>query len=201
MRHKWIGVPLVLFALAAASLAQQSYPKVTSTGNEYNHGEFGAFLNYTRLHNADDTNFYGLGGRIAFHVGRNVQMEAEGAYDFQQNTDVQIDLGGGNFVSQRSPLRIAHFLFGPRFQWGTSSPVRVFVTAKGGLMDFSTDTNFGSQVTSIPTNATEAVFYPGGGIEFFAGALGARFEAGDEMYFNNGANHNLRITAGPVFRF
>jgi hypothetical protein len=45
------------------------------------------------------------------------------------------------------------------------------------------------------------VFYPGGGIEAFAGILGIRAEAGDEMYFENGANHNLKVTVGPVLRF
>jgi hypothetical protein len=44
-------------------------------------------------------------------------------------------------------------------------------------------------------------FYAGAGIEAFAGILGVRAEAGDEMYFDNGANHNLKITAGPVIRF
>ena len=44
-------------------------------------------------------------------------------------------------------------------------------------------------------------FYPGGGIEFFVGWFGMRFEAGDEMFFDNGVNHNLRVTAGPVIRF
>jgi hypothetical protein len=45
------------------------------------------------------------------------------------------------------------------------------------------------------------VFYPGGGIELFAGKLGLRVEAGDEIYFDHGWNHNLRITAGPTLRF
>jgi hypothetical protein len=45
------------------------------------------------------------------------------------------------------------------------------------------------------------VFYPGGGVEFNAGRLGIRVEAGDEIYFDNGANHNFRLTAGPQIRF
>jgi len=28
-----------------------------------------------------------------------------------------------------------------------------------------------------------------------------RAEAGDMMYFDNGANHNLNVTFGPTFRF
>ena len=96
---------------------------------------------------------------------------------------------------------MAHFLFGPKLQFGGSGPVRVFVTAKGGLLNFSTDTSFSGQVSNIPVSDTNGVFYPAGGIEFFAGWLGLRFEAGDEMYFDHGANHNLRITAGPQIRF
>ena len=45
------------------------------------------------------------------------------------------------------------------------------------------------------------LFYPGGGIELFAGRFGIRAEAGDEMYFDRGANHNLKFTIGPQIRF
>jgi hypothetical protein len=33
------------------------------------------------------------------------------------------------------------------------------------------------------------------------GPLGLRLELGDEIYFNDGAHNNLRITFGPIFRF
>jgi len=196
MRRKLLGMALALCVLAPASFAQR-----VSSGPTYDHGEVGAFLNYTRLHNAGDTNFYGLGGRVGFNVHPNVSLEAEGAYDFQRNVDTQVSFTNGTFSSVRSRLRMAHFMFGPKFTVGTSSPVRVFVTAKGGLLNFSTDTNFGNQVTNVPFSDTNGVFYPAGGIEFFAGWFGARFEAGDEMYFDHGANHNLRVTAGPTIRF
>jgi opacity protein-like surface antigen len=200
MKHNLLGASLAVLLLARALSAQNSYPKVSSGGNDYNHAEVGAFFNYTRLHNANDTNFYGLGGRIGVNVGRNVALEAEGAYDFSRDLTVSVG-SGGSFSNTTSNLRIAHFMFGPKFQWGSSGPVRVFVTAKGGLINFSTDTNFGSQVVNIPNSATDAVFYPGAGIELFARWLGVRFEAGDEMYFDHGTNHNLRLTAGPVIRF
>jgi opacity protein-like surface antigen len=197
MKHNLLGALLAVLLLATALSAQDRYPKVSSGGDTYNHAEVGAFFNYTRLHNADDTNFYGLGGRVGVNVQRNVQLEAEGAYDFSR--DVSANSGGVTVAT--SGLRIAHFMFGPKFQWGASGPVRVFVTVKGGLENFSTDRNFGSQVVNIPTSDTFATFYPGGGIELFTGWLGVRFEAGDEMYFDGGVNHNLRLTAGPVIRF
>jgi hypothetical protein len=197
MNRNLLRMAAALLLLVPASFAQG---RVSSSGT-YDHAEVGAFVNYTRLHNAGDTNFYGFGGRLGFNVNPNVQIEAEGAYDFQRNVDAQVNLGNGNFSSERSGLRMTHFLFGPKFQFGGSGPVHVFVTAKGGLLNFSTDTRFSSQVNNIPFGNTNGVFYPGGGIEFFAGWLGMRFEAGDEMYFDHGANHNLRVTVGPTIRF
>jgi hypothetical protein len=46
-----------------------------------------------------------------------------------------------------------------------------------------------------------AVLYPGGGLEGFLGPLGLRFDVGDEIYFNGGAHHALRVAFGPVIRF
>jgi opacity protein-like surface antigen len=198
MKHKLLGMALALFLLAPAASAQVVYG---SPGGPYGHGEVGAFLNYTRLHNANDTNFFGLGGRIGFNVASYAQIEFEGANDFRRNVDTQIDLGNGTFITSTSHLRLAHFLAGPRFKIGASGPVNVFVTLKGGLINFSGNANFGAQVANIPSGNTDGVFYPGGGIEFFARWLGARFEAGDEIYFDHGWNHNVRVTAGPVFRF
>ena len=45
------------------------------------------------------------------------------------------------------------------------------------------------------------VFYPGGGAEAFWGPFGLRVDVGDEMFFNNGAHNNLRVSFGPTFRF
>jgi hypothetical protein len=43
--------------------------------------------------------------------------------------------------------------------------------------------------------------YPAGGLEASLGPVGLRFELGDDIYFNNGAHNNLRITFGPILRF
>jgi opacity protein-like surface antigen len=197
MRRNVLGMVLALVMLASASFAQ----RVSSSNNTYNHAEAGVFVNYTRLHNADNTNFFGFGGRLGFNVNPSVQLEAEGAYDFQRNVDAQVIAGPGgtSFTTVRSGLRMAHFMFGPKFQ--TPGPVKFFVTAKGGLINFSTDTSFPSQVNNIPVGDTNGVFYPAGGVEFYAGWIGMRLEAGDEMYFDRGANHNLRVTVGPTIRF
>jgi hypothetical protein len=38
-------------------------------------------------------------------------------------------------------------------------------------------------------------------VEAFWGPVGIRVDAGDEIYVNNGAYNNLRVTFGPTFRF
>ncbi len=43
--------------------------------------------------------------------------------------------------------------------------------------------------------------YPGIGLEGFFGPLGLRLEAGDDIYFDNGARNNMRVTFGPTLRF
>ena len=49
--------------------------------------------------------------------------------------------------------------------------------------------------------ATYFAIYPGGGIEAFAGPIGVRAEIGDNIFFNDGAHNNMRISFGPQFRF
>ena len=178
-------------------LALMASPAIFAQGTpDKDHGEIGAFLNVTRLHHANDTNFYGFGGRIGFNVHPNVQFEAEMAYDFSRNFTVTTS----SATSTNTNLRLVHGLFGPKFQVGTGA-FRAFVTAKGGFLNFSTNHNLTGQFNGIPNGDTNGVFYPAGGIEAYAGILGIRVEVGDEMYFDNGANHNLRITAGPQIRF
>jgi len=48
---------------------------------------------------------------------------------------------------------------------------------------------------------TQFALYPGAGVEGFWGPFGMRLEVGDEIYFDNGARNNLKVTVGPVIRF
>ena len=165
-----------------------------------NHGELGAFFDYTRLANTS-TNFYGVGGRAGFNVAKHAQLEGEFAYDFQQNLNCSSINHGLTCTSANTALHIIHAAFGPKFQAGTKW-FRPFFTVKGGLVNFSTSSSFPTQVGQIPHGGgTDAVFYPGGGVEIYAGPIGIRGEIGDEIWFNNGANHNLRIMVGPQIRF
>src|ERR1039458_3963266 len=128
MKRLLLGTVLTLGMLATSAYAQGSY----------NHGEVGAFVNYTRLHNANDTNFYGAGARIGINLSSGVQLEAEGAYDFSRDVSFRANVGpgggSGSGAIVTSGLRMAHFMAGPKFQFGGSGPVHVFVTVKGGLI-------------------------------------------------------------------
>jgi hypothetical protein len=188
-----IVVVIVALMLSVPAVFAQS-------DNDKNHGEIGVFADMFRLNHAK-TNFVGVGGRVGFNVHPNVQIEAEMNYDFERNFSTDIPLPGGTpntFV--RSNVRLVHGLFGPKFQVGTGA-LRAFVTAKGGFLNFSTDKNLAGQFSGIPNGDTNGVFYPGGGIEAYAGNIGIRIEAGDEIYWDRGANHNFRISGGPQFRF
>jgi hypothetical protein len=164
-----------------------------------NHGEVGVFADYVRLHSSGDTNFWGLGGRAAFNVHKSVQFEAEMGYDFEKAILSTTNIGGV-FSTTTSNLRLLHGTFGPKIQTGGGA-WRLFVFAKGGFLNFSTSASVGGALTGVPTGDTNGVFYPGGGVEAYAGPVGLRLDVGDLMYFDNGANHNLRVTFGPHLRF
>ena len=170
-----------------------------------NHGEVGAFANYFRL-GQTDTNFAGVGGRLSINATALFQLEGEMAYDFEKAfTEGFTNTGTGSVTLQRSNLRVLHGLFGPKLQ--TTGPVRVFVTVKGGFVNFRFDNRpatfatFASSVDDLRSKNVSGAVYPGGGLEGFLGPLGLRLDVGDEIFFANGAHHNLRISFGPHIRF
>jgi hypothetical protein len=146
-----------------------------------------------------------VGGRVGFNIASHVQLEADMAYDFERQFTNTFNNGGTTTFTQSNGLRLLHGTFGPKIQTNVG-PVRAFVFAKGGFMNFSVSganpaNGFNNTFANFGTGDTNGVFYPGGGVEFFAGPIGLRVEAGDLMYFDRGANHNLSITFGPTFRF
>jgi hypothetical protein len=207
---------LLLFLLPLPlQVAAQAYPSATPSQPapspdpwSFNHVELGVFADYLRFAPASTTtNFVGVGGRAAFNVHPNVAIEGEMSYDFARNFTTTFNNGATtSFV--RTSVRPLTGLFGPKFQFGTSGPVRAFVTGKVGFINFSTETSgvvsgstFTGAVEGVGGDGTHVAFYPGGGLEGFAGPLGLRVEVGDEVYLNDGTYNNLRVTAGPVFRF
>lgn len=178
-------------------------PAASAEDHDYNHGSFGVYFDYTRLQFAK-LNMFGVGGRIGFNFKPAIAIEAEMAYDFEQSATATITSGGITNTS-RSNLRLIHGLIGPKIQ-STKGPIRIFVVLKGGLLNFgvggpATAGTFATQIGTIQDGDTHGVFYPGGGLEFNAGALGIRVEAGDEIFFQNGANHNFKFMGGPQIRF
>jgi len=106
----------------------------------------------------------------------------------------------------QSNLSVLDGLFGPVLQTG-HGPFRVFVTVKGGFINFrfnpesASFNSFTSSVSNLRSSDVSAVLYPGGGVEAHLGPVGLRLDVGDEMYFNNGTYNNLRVTFGPIIRF
>jgi len=179
-------------------------PQRNDEGSPYRHGEIGVFANYLRLASANDLNTIGVGANLDFNVNRHVQFEAQMAYNFERNVTSASTTGG--FTSfNRTGLRSLTGLFGPKFISGTGA-WRFFGTLQGGFINFNASnkgpiSGFVGSVNSVTEGDTHGVFYPGVGVEAFAGPIGLRVDVGDEMYFRDGAHNNLRVAAGPQFRF
>jgi hypothetical protein len=170
---------------------------------DYDHGTIGVFAEYFRLENAN-TNLYGLGGRAGFNVHNNVQLEGEVSYDFRRSGQTAGVITAVPTTIE-SDFRALHAMFGPKFHTGNGW-FRAFATVKGGVVNFgrnddSIPAGFVSSVKAIDDGDTNGVLYPAAGIEMYGGWFGVRAEFGDEIYFDEGANHNFRFTIGPSIRF
>jgi hypothetical protein len=169
--------------------------------------ELGAFVDYLDV-SQTSTNNFGLGGRFGYRIHHAVMMEGELAYDYGLNFDEAYrNIANGNVSAiERTSIGVTHGLVGPKFQ-PTGGGFRPFVTLKAGFMDFRLSPSllpYSSEVSPIlglRTSNLNAALYPAGGLEAALGPVGLRLEAGDEIYFNAGAHHNLRITFGPILRF
>lgn len=182
-------------------------PVVQRDRFDQDHGEVGVFADYLRFSPASTVNYVGVGGRVGFNVHPNLALEAEMNYDFARNFTTSTS-NGVTTTFLTTSVRPLTGLFGPKLQFGTSSPVRAFLTGKVGFIDFSTSNagtvsggDFTGAVSGVGGSGTHLAAYPGGGLEMFAGWFGLRLEAGDEIYLNDGTYNNLRVTAGPVIRF
>jgi len=182
-------------------------------GWDNNHGTIGIYGDLFRVNPAGGSavNFLGLGGRVGFNVHPNIALEAEMNYDFLKNyTTINTggNTGSGSSTTVSTRTRPLTGLFGPKFQFGTSGPFRAFVTGKVGFTEFSHSSTttasgdtFSNSFDQFGGGTTHFAAYPGGGIEGFFGPIGLRVEAGNQIYFNNGAYNNLRVTFGPEIRF
>ncbi len=169
------------------------------------HVEVGVFADYFNLsRTTPNINYVGVGGRVAFNVHPMVQIEGEMAYDFERNFTTTFS-NGITTQFMRSHVRPLHALFGPKIQTNRG-PFRAFGTFKVGFVNFSTSNDnvpngFVGALGGVTSGDTRPAIYPGAGLEGFWGPFGLRAEVGDEIYFDNGARNNLRVTFGPAIRF
>ena len=169
--------------------------------------EAGIFLDYLGI-SQTNTNNFGLGARFGYSVHRDVLLEGEFAYDYGINFDEAYrNIANGNITAiERTSIGVTQGLIGPKLQ-PSGGGFRPYVTLKGGFVDFRLSpsllpySDVASTVFGLRTSSLNAAIYPAAGVEATLGPLGLRLEAGDEIYFNNGAHNNLRITFGPILRF
>jgi hypothetical protein len=169
--------------------------------------EAGIFLDYLSI-SQTNTNNFGVGGRFGYRIHRNLMMEGELAYGYGINFgEAYRNVANGNITAiERTSVGVTHGLFGPTLL-PAKGGFRPFATLKGGFIDFRLSPSllpFGNVVSTIlgiRTSSLNVAIYPGGGVEASLGPVGLRLELGDEIYFNNGAHNNLRITFGPILRF
>lgn len=169
--------------------------------------EIGIYLDSLSI-SQTSTNNLGIGARFGYRVHHNVMLEAELAYDYGLNFDEAYrDVSTGNLAAiERTSVGVTHGLIGPMLQ-PANGHFRPFVTLKAGFIDFRLSpsllpySSIASSIFGLRTSNLNAALYPGTGIEATLGPVGLRLEAGDELYFNRGTHHNLRITFGPILRF
>ena len=169
--------------------------------------EAGIFLDSLGI-SQTSTNNFGLGARFGYRVHHDVMLEGELAYDYGINFDEAYrNITTGNITAiERTSVGVTHGLFGPTLERG-GGHFHPFATLKAGFIDFRLSpsllpqNNLASIILGLRTSNVNAALYPAAGISATIGPLGLRLEAGDEIYFNSGARHNLRITFGPMLRF
>jgi hypothetical protein len=189
---------LMFLALAPALFAQ--------TGTNEERGELFVFADYTKLHHVSQGNFWGPGGSLSFNLGRYAALEGGVAYDLERTVSNSFTTTTGtvtNTTTTNGGLHLFQGLFGPKFQTAIG-PARVYGTVKGGFLNFGVGNgsfkSFSNQVGTVPFGDTNGVLYPGIGVEF-GKRFGIRAEVGDMIYFDNGANHNLKFMIGPKISF
>jgi hypothetical protein len=180
---------------------------LTSSSVAQSRVELGVFIDYLNV-SQTSTNNFGVGGRFGYRVHSNIMLEGELAYDYGINFDEAYrNISDGNLTAiEKTSIGVTHGLIGPTVE-PAHGWLRPFATFKAGFMDFRLSPSLlpYSDVTStlfgLRTSSLNAAIYPAAGVEATLGPVGLRLEAGDEIYFNQGAHNNLRITFGPIVRF
>jgi hypothetical protein len=189
-----IVIALLLFASSRRLSAQ-------------NRVEAGIFIDYLGI-SQTNTNNFGVGGRLGYRIHRKLMMEGEVAYDYGINFhEAYRKITNGDITAiESTSIGVTHGLLGPTLKPDRGG-FRPFVTLKGGFMDFRLSPSLlplgtvQSTLLGLRTSSLNVAMYPGAGVEASLGPVGLRFELGDDIYFNNGPHHDVRITFGPILRF
>ncbi len=163
-----------IFVYAGAFLSLPLPPhlaaQAASAGLAMGHGEAGVFADYLRFSGVNpNINYVDVGGRLGISRTPHQALEAEMSYDLQRNYTATYNNGVSTaFVT--AGIRPLTGFFGPKLQFGTSGPLRVFVTGKAGFVDFSvnnsgvtTGSSFTNAVSGAGGTGTQFAAYPGGG--------------------------------------
>ncbi|HUN88270.1 MAG TPA: hypothetical protein VMU28_05740 [Terriglobales bacterium] len=182
-----VGVVL-LFALVATPVFAQEHVDV---------GVYADYVNLSRINQG----FWGIGGRVGVGLAPHFAVEANMAYDFSQSFSTPNSFGFTNTAN----LHMLHGTFGPKL-YTDFGPVRVFGVLEGGFIRFSGGpggslAGFTGIFQNFNTTSTNGVFYPAVGFELGHHWIGLRAEAGDLIYFSNGAVSNINVRVGPEFTF
>lgn len=183
-------IGIVALGLCAAAQAQR--------------GEIGFYGDYLRFPPAS-LGGVGLKGLIA--LNRHIALEGEGSYYFNRTfSDTAIDptTGATNVIHAR--MHATNWLGGLSFS-KPSPRIRPFITMKMGLLTINPSSlpaplvSTNTILNQIRSSHRNFAIFPGGGVEAYSGKWGFRLDIGDEIYFSNGANSNLRMTFGPNYLF
>src|SRR6185437_1545625 len=102
----------------------RQYNPPTQSAYYRNHGEVGIFADYFNFNSGSyNSNFVGVGGRVSFNVQPNLALEASMNYDFARNFTTPFNNGVTTSFTTTS-VRPITGLFGPKLQFGRSSPIR-----------------------------------------------------------------------------
>jgi hypothetical protein len=150
-----------------------------------------------------------LGGRFGYRIHPKIMLEGEAAYGYGINFHEAFrNLSNGDITAiENTSVAVTHGLFGLKLQTAKERGFHPFITLKAGFIDFRFSPSLlplpsaVSTLLGLRTSNLNPALYPAGGIQPSFGPLGLRLEFGDDIYFNQGAHNNLRITFGPIFRF
>ncbi len=167
-------------------------------------GEIGFYGDFLRFPPAS---LGGVGIKGLLALSRHVALEGEGSYYFNRTfTETAVDPTSGATAMIKGHMHASNVLGGLSFS-KPSAHIRPFITMKLGLLTIN-PTGLPSPLTStsailnqIRTSHNNFAIFPAAGVEAYSGKWGFRLDVGDEIYFLNGSNSNLRITFGPNYMF